>query len=361
MSAPPAPPFADASPAAEGFRWPAEWEPHRATWLSWPHNQETWPTQLAEVVNTFASMVEALVAHEQVCIGLADAAAEEGARAALRARGVDADQGVTFHHYATHDAWVRDHGPIFLVRDAAGTASARALVDFRFDNWGRKYPGWEIDDSVPEHVARITGTRRFVCGEVLEGGSIDGDGCGSILTTESCLLHPNRSQGGAPRTRESLEHLLADQLGARRVLWLGRGIEGDDTDGHVDDVARFAAPDVVVAAVCDDPVDPNHAPLAENRRRLESFTAPRGGALRVVELPMPPRLQSHFGRSPASYANFYVANGVVLVPVFGVSSDDRALSVLGELWPERDVRGIPCQALVGGLGAIHCATQQEPE
>jgi agmatine deiminase len=341
------------SPAAQGYRWPAEWERHRATWLSWPHSRDTWPDCLDAAVASFVAVVGALAPRETVEIGVGDAALEARARDALRRGGVDPDRNVRFHRYPTTDAWARDHGPIFVVRDDG----ARALCDFRFDNWGRKYPGFELDDAVPGHVARILGLPRFACDLVLEGGGIDGDGLGTVLTTESCLLNPNRGPG---RTRERLEQVLADFLGARRVLWLAEGIEGDDTDGHVDDVARFVAPGVVVAAACPDPADPNHAPLAENRRRLARMTDARGAGLTVVELPMPPRLEHGGRRSPASYANFYLANGVALVPTFGAPSDVRALAALRELLAGRDVVGIPCAELVSGFGAIHCVTQQEP-
>ncbi|MEB2346537.1 MAG: agmatine deiminase family protein [Deltaproteobacteria bacterium] len=340
------------SPAAQGYRWPAEWEPHRATWLSWPHNRETWPEGLAAVHASFGAMVAALAPREAVEIGAGDEALEETARAAIRAAGWDPDRNVRFHRWPTTDAWCRDHGPIFVVRGAE-----RALCDFRFDNWGRKYPGWELDDAVPRHVEKVLGLPRFASETVLEGGAVDGDGQGSVLTTEACLLHPNR---GAGRTRERMERLLADFLGARRVLWLGDGIEGDDTDGHVDDVARFVAPGVVVAAACDDPADANHAPLADNLRRLRAMRDARGAALTVVELPMPPCLAAAGQRSPASHANFYLANGVALVPVFGSASDARALAILRELLPGREVVGIPSVELVSGFGAVHCVTQQEP-
>jgi agmatine deiminase len=341
------------TPASQGYRWPAEWEPHRATWLSWPHNRETWPDALDAVRASFAAMVAALAPREAVEIGVADDAMEETARAAIRRAGWDPDRNVRFHRWPTTDAWCRDHGPIFVLR----SGGEKAIVDFRFDNWGRKYPGWELDDAVPRHVEKALGLPRFASEMVLEGGGIDGDGQGTVLTTESCLLHPNRGPG---RTRERMERLLADFLGARRVLWLGEGIAGDDTDGHVDDIARFVAPGVVVAATCDDPADANAAPLAENLRRLRAMTDARGAALRIVELPMPPRLEQAGQRSPASHANFYLANGVALVPVFGHGSDARALAILRELLPGRDVVGIPSAELVSGFGAVHCVTQQEP-
>ena len=348
------------TPAAQGHRWPAEWEPHRATWLSWPHNPETWPdpAHLAAVHAAFGAMVAALAPHEAVEIGAGDEALEETARAAIRAAGWDPDRNVRFHRWPTTDAWIRDHGPIFVTRGPnAASPATRALCDFRFDNWGRKYPGWELDDAVPRHVEKVLGLPRFASELVLEGGAIDGDGAGTVLTTEACLLNPNRGEG---RTRERMERLLADFLGARHVLWLGDGIEGDDTDGHVDDVARFVAPGVVVAASCADPSDANHVPLAENLRRLRAASDARGAALSVVELPMPARLALGEQRSPASHANFYLANGVALVPVFGGASDARALAILRELLPGREVIGIPSTELVSGFGAVHCVTQQEP-
>jgi agmatine deiminase len=341
------------TPLQLGYRWPAEWERHRATWLSWPHNVETWPDCLPAVRATFAKFVRALAPHEAVEIGVAGDAMEEIARNAIRAAGADPDRNVRFHRYPTTDAWCRDHGPIFVVKQDG----SRALCDFQFDNWGRKYPGWELDDAVPRHVEKILGLPRFSSEVVLEGGGIDGDGQGTVLTTESCLLNPNRGSG---RTRDAMERVLAEFLGARHVIWLGDGIEGDDTDGHVDDIARFVANGVVVAARCDDASDANFAPLAENRRRLASAHDVRGRALTVVDLPMPPRIEVAGHRSPASYANFYLANGVALVPVFEAKSDARALAILREVLPDREIVAIPCTELVSGFGAIHCVTQQEP-
>ena len=343
-------------PADEGYRWPAEWEPHAGTWLTWPHNPDTWPGRLEAVAGSFAAMVRALHARETLNVVVADEAREAAARRQLGAAGVDADRGVRFHHLPSDDGWMRDCGPIFLVRERAGRRERAALLP-GFNAWGGKYPPWERDAALGRAVAEAAGVRALPCDLVLEGGSIDGDGRGSVLTTESCLLNPNRGPG---RTREALEAALARLLGARAVLWLGEGIEGDDTDGHVDDVARFVAPGTVVTAVEPDPGDPNHAPLADNLRRLRGMRDADGKPLAVAELPMPPRLSAEGARSPASYANFYLANGVALVPVFGARSDERALAVLRELLPGRDVVGIPCRELVAGLGAIHCVTQQEP-
>jgi agmatine deiminase len=356
----------NSTPQSDGFRWPAEWEPHHATWLAWPHNAETWPGQLEAVEASYVEMAGALHGRERVCITVRDSAMEEAARRRLSQAGIE--RGLEFHRFPTNDAWIRDHGPVFVKK-----ASQVAVVDFRFDSWGRKYPPWNLDDDIPRAIASARQMRRFAVDVVLEGGSVEGNGRGSVLTTESCLLNPNRgpvpgpergrasdSHRGSARTREALEILLHDTLGANNVLWLAGGIEGDDTDGHVDDLCRFVDSSTVVAVEEEDPQDPNHAPLAENLRRLRGMRDQDGRPLAVATLPMPPMLRVGDLRCPASYANFYLANGVALVPVFEAASDARALAVLGELLCGREVVPIPARELVVGLGAVHCLTQQEP-
>ena len=288
-----------------------------------------------------------------------DARMEEAVRRTLAGAGVP-DAGVEVYHHPTNDAWVRDHGPIFAVRDRGG-ARERLALDFGYDAWGGKYPPYDLDDAIPRRVAAALGLPRLEPGFVLEGGSVDGDGAGTVLTTETCLLKPTRRKPGeTERTAPEMERRLAAWLGARRVVWLGGEVEGDDTDGHVDDLARFAAPGVVVAGVEPDAADPNSAPLADNLRRLRAARDAAGRALAVVELPMPPPVVWRGERCPASYLNFYLANGAALVPVFGVREDARALAALRELWPGRDVVPVPARHLVVGLGAVHCLTQQEP-
>jgi len=331
-------------------RWPAEWEPHAATWLAWPHNPDTWPGRLERAQSQFAVFVRELSFREPVRILVGNPEMRDAARRAIATAGADADR-VAFHTVPTDDAWLRDTGPVFVVR-----AGRRTLVDFPFDSWGAKYPPWDRDTAVPRAVERETGLPRIEADFVLEGGAVDGDGAGTLLTTESCLLNENR---GAGRTREAMETRLAEWLGARQVLWLAAGIAGDDTDGHVDEVARFVAPRTVVAAVCDG-ADENHASLAENLRRLRAMRDADGAPLAVVELPMPPPLVIDGIRCPASYANFVFANAAVLVPSFGVAQDAEALAIFGELLPERDVVGVPSAELVLGLGALHCLSQQEP-
>jgi agmatine deiminase len=328
------------------MRWPAEWEPHRATWLAWPHAPNTWPGHLAEARAEYVEIVRALQGREQVELLVADEAMEESARKRLAAAGVDPDRDIRFHLVPTNDSWLRDSGPIF-VEDNQREPLA---LEFGFNAWGGKYPPWDLDEAVSGIVATLAGFASEEPGFVLEGGSIDGDGAGTILTTDSCLLNANRED--APRTRAQMEARLARWLGARRVVWLGEGIAADDTDGHIDDCARFVAPGVVVAAHAD--AGPDQEILAENRRRLVA------AGLSVHDLPMPPVHRVGGEACPASYANFYLANGAALVPVFGAATDARALSVLRDVLPGREVIGVPCRTLVLGLGAIHCLSQQEP-
>lgn len=352
------------SPAERGLRWPAEWEPHAATWLSWPHNTQTWPGRLEKAESAFVEIVRALAGREQIHINVNDAAAEAHVRGLLAEARVDSEPGIRFFEIETDDAWVRDHGPLFLCGRDGGE---RVILDFDFDAWGGKYAPWDRDDAVPRKVAESLDIERFAPGFVLEGGSIDGNGRGCILTTEACLLNPNRWRGVVP-DRAVVEERLATWLGCERVLWLGEGVVGDDTDGHVDDVARFVAPNHVVAADEPDPNAPNHLPLRENMRRLESMRDAEGQQVEVTRLPMPPALSvpndlaAEFPAPvlPASYANFYLANEVALVPVFGAPSDDEALATLEGCLPGREVVPIDARDLVLGLGAVHCVTQQMP-
>jgi len=338
--------------AARGFRMPAEWEPHAATWLSWPHKASSWPGKLERIPPLWVEMVRALAPGEAVHILVNDAAPAAQVRAQLGRGGVPLG-AVRLHEVPTDDAWMRDHGPTFVTR-----GGETALVDWIYNAWGGKYPPWEQDDRVPEALAAILDLPRVAPGIVLEGGSIDVDGAGTLLTTEQCLLNPNRNPG---LTRAAIEQQLCDQLGARRILWLGDGILGDDTDGHVDDLTRFVAPATVVTVVEDDPADPNHAVLDDNLLRLSTMRDAADRPLRVVTLPMPQPVEYDGQRLPASYANFYIGNAAVLVPTFASDRDAAALATLRALFPDRRVLGIDARDLVWGLGAFHCVTQQQPQ
>jgi agmatine deiminase len=335
-------------PAAHGrndmaYRMPPEWAPHQATWLSWPHNRKTWPDGLEAAETSLAEAVVALAADERVHINTLDPA-----RVARFFPNEIASGRVVLEPIPTDDAWCRDHGAI-VVRDGEG---ARVALDFRYNAWGGKYPPYDLDDAVPRRMAAALDLPCVSVDMVLEGGSIDVNGAGMLLTTEQCLLNPNRNP---TMTRSEIEAALARWLGASQVVWLGEGITGDDTDGHVDDFARFVAENVVVAAVEPDPADVNHVPLKANAEHLRRI------GLEVIELPMPAPLHRGAERLPASYANFYIGNGVVLLPVFGCPQDEIARAILARCFPGRRVAAIDARALVVGLGAFHCLTQQVPQ
>ena len=342
------------TPAALGYRMPAEWEPHAATWLAWPHNEDTWPGRLPQVRDIFLDMIEALHQDETVYLLVNDAATADQVGQRIHDRGLDA-RAIKLHEIPTADAWLRDSGPIFLT--SVDPQPPLAASAWRFNAWGGKYDDLQADAGLSQRIASRLGVPCFEPGMVLEGGAIDVNGSGACLTTEQCLLHPNRNP---ELQRADIERHLGATLGVCHVIWLGHGIVGDDTDGHVDDVARFVGPDTVVCALETDPQDANFVPLQDNFRRLQAATDGRGRLLDVVPLPMPGRVGPPPERLPASYANFYVGNGAVLVPTYDHPNDDRALRTLQDLFPGRRVVGIACEPLVWGLGAIHCVTQQQP-
>ena len=337
------------SPAALGYRLPAEWERHAATWLSWPHKRETWPDRFEPIPTVWARFVKTLAEFEPVHL-LAG-----GAEVMAEARRLVGDtERVTFHDIAVNDVWMRDYGPMFL---AAPKGLPPLLIDWQYNAWGGKYPPFDRDNEVPGRVAELTGRRRVAVDIVLEGGAIDTDGQGTLLTSEQCLLNENRNP---QLSKTEIEQSLADFAGARRVLWLGEGIAGDDTDGHIDELARFVAPGVVVAAEEPDPADANHAPLADNLRRLRSMQDAAGRKLEVVTVRMPRPLFVGDARLPASYMNFYIANGVVVVPQFGDPADADAIGTLARLFPDRQIRGQDALDLAWGLGAFHCISHEQP-
>jgi agmatine deiminase len=334
---------------------PAEWEPHRGTWLSWPHKEASWPGKFGPVPAIFGQLARHLAEHEEVHINVAGPAMEADARRVLDSAGADRGR-VFFHHNPTNDAWCRDHGPIFVQRDTGGRRE-QLILDWGYNAWGGKYPPFDLDDVVPTRIGAELGLPVRHPGIVLEGGSIEVNGRGTLITTEACLLNPNRNP---QLDRLGIEEYLRSYLGVSKVLWLGDGIVGDDTDGHVDDLTRFVSPDTVVTVIEDDPSDENHEPLQENLERLRGMTDQDGRPLRVITLPMPRALYHEDQRLPASYANFYIANGVVMLPTYDEERDAEATAMLQSLFPDRRVIGIDCTDLVWGLGAFHCVTQQWP-
>jgi agmatine deiminase len=344
------------TPAALGYRMPAEWEPHAATWLAWPHNEETWPQCLPQVQAIFLQMMAALLRHEQVHLLVNDDGTAERVRQQVATLTPHVSRLIT-HPCPTADAWLRDSGPTFLVPTPGSAVSTSALVDWQFNAWGNKYPELISDNRLPQYLAKLLNVHRFEPGIVLEGGSIDVNGQGTCLTSTQCLLNANRNPH---LSQADIERYLRDFLAVRHVIWLGEGIAGDDTDGHIDDIARFVNPSTVVCALTDDPQDSNYAVLQDNFRRLQAATDQDGRPLQVIALPMPGPLWAEDDLLPASYANFYIANGVVLVPTYQHHNDQIALDVLQRVFPQRRIIGLPCASLVWGLGAIHCVTQQQP-
>ena len=342
---------------ADGFIMPAEWEPHAATWIGWPHNASDWPGKFPPIPWVYGEIVRNLVPGELVRILVNSAAHEIQARRVLKRVGVDTGR-VQLLRIPTDRGWTRDFGPMFVHN------SGLAIARFHFNAWA-KYPEWKKDDKVADAAARLLKIRTIepkIRGRpvILEGGSIDVNGRGTLLTTEECLLDPTVQPRNPGATRGEIDAVLRDTLGATNVLWLGHGIAGDDTHGHIDDLCRFVNPTTVLLCREENPQDINYRPLAENKERLQGMRLEDGSALEVVDLPMPAPLFFNGMRLPASYANFYIANAAVLVPTFNDLNDRVALGILAECFPDRPVIGIHAVDLVWGFGTLHCLTQQEP-
>jgi agmatine deiminase len=342
---------------------PAEWERHEATWLAWPHNPEDWPGKFQAIPWLFAEIVRLLSAHELVHLIVEDAQAQQRVRGILERAGANLER-VSFHQWPTDRSWTRDSGPIF-VRNHEGRV---AVTNWHFNAWA-KYSDWKLDDRIPRQVTELLGLQEWQPSVelengrkqrlVLEGGSIDSNGAGILLTTEECLLS-EAQQRNPGVSRAQMEQTFHDYLGIDRVIWLNRGVAGDDTHGHIDDITRFVGPATIVTAVEPNASDPNHEPLVENFERLKAARTLDGKQFTLVELPMPRPVVFRGQRLPASYANFYIANELVLVPTFHDPNDRVALNILAEVFPDREVIGIHSVDLVWGLGTLHCMTQQQP-
>jgi agmatine deiminase len=344
------------TPAQLGYRMPAEWEPHAGTWFTWPRpGGISFPDKYDTVPPVYAELIRHLTAVENVNINVWDAEMEGWVRELLQANQTPLDR-VQFHHFPAYEPWCRDHGPVFLVRDQNGRHE-RAIVDWGYNAWGGKYPPFDLDDAVPQHIAKLRACPLFSPGIVMEGGSIEVNGVGTLITTEACLLNPNRNPA---LNKTQIEDYLRDYLGIQNVLWLGEGIVGDDTDGHIDDLTRFLSPTTIATILEEDPSDENYQILKDNRRRLQELRDQDGRPFRIVELPMPGVVEHEGQRLPASYANFYIANGIVLVPTYRHANDSKALGILQKEFRDRRVIGVDSTELIWGLGSFHCITQQEP-
>ena len=343
----------NATPRARGFSMPAEWEPQEAVWLSWPHNTRTWPGGFKPIPSVFAAVAAHISVREKVRINITPEH-EKKALKLIQAAGAQM-ANVECYNNPTNDAWCRDHGPIFIRNDRTKEV---AVTDWDYNAWGGKYPPFDKDNQIPSRVAHDLGLRCFPSGMVLEGGSIDVNGKGLLLTTEACLLNPNRNRDMGPM---EIEHSLRDFLGIETVHWLGEGIAGDDTDGHVDDLARFYREDGIVTCVEKNRSDVNYAALSDNLERLKILRTPAGRPFKIAKLPMPSPVTRKGVRLPASYANFLVINGAVLMPAFRQPKKDReAAEVLASCFKGREVIAIDCLELVWGLGTLHCISQQQP-
>lgn len=342
------------TPKEEGYYFPAEFAKHDATWLSWPHKEASWPGKIDSIYPVYAEFIKLLAEGEKVNINVVDEGMKQKALKHLQQTTADLNN-VEFFMHPTNDAWCRDHGPAFLINPDA--AQKKIIVDWGYNAWGGKYPPFDLDDNIPTLIARHYDIPVLYPGIVMEGGSVDFNGKGTVLTTTSCLLNDNRN----PQLNQSqIEAYLRNYYGVDNILWLGDGIVGDDTDGHIDDLTRFVNETTVVTAVEEDKQDENYSVLKDIVKSLNTFRLENGKQLNVVELPMPSAVVHEGMRLPASYANFYIGNKYVIVPTFRDKNDDRALDILQTCFRDRKVVGLDSVDIIWGLGSFHCLSQQEP-
>ncbi|WP_051293249.1 agmatine deiminase family protein [Olivibacter sitiensis] len=341
-------------PKERGYFFPAEWHPHRATWLSWPHKEASWPGKIQAIYAPYCQFIKEVSQGEEVCINVADEKMSQEVLHRLSAIGVNLENIKCYIH-PTNDAWCRDHGPAFLINPHA--QEKKIILDWGYNAWGDKYPPYDLDDNIPTLVGKSLQLPVYYPGIVMEGGSVDFNGSGTVLTTKACLLNKNRN----PQLNQAqIESYLQNYYGVEQVLWLGDGIVGDDTDGHIDDITRFVNEDSVVTVVEQDVKDDNYQLLQENLRELKKMRLINGKQLNIVELPMPSAVVYEEQRLPASYANFYISNASVIVPTYRDKNDEKALDILQSCFPDRKVVGIDSTDIIWGLGSWHCLSQQEP-
>lgn len=344
-----------ATPAELGYYFPAEFAPQESMWLSWPHKEESWPGKIDTIYAPYSQFINEVSKGQKVNINVADEAMKNFALGHLDKAGVDLNK-ISFHFFPTNDAWCRDHGPAFLINPEAEVK--KALVKWNYNAWGEKYPPHDLDNQIPIRIAEELGIPCFKPGIVMEGGSVEFNGKGTLLTSKACLLNKNRN----PHLNQAeIEKYLCDYYGVSHILWVGDGIVGDDTDGHIDDITRFVNEDTVVTVIEDHKGDENYDILKENLEMLEQMKLQDGKPLNIVELPMPGPVVWEGQRLPASYANFYIGNDVVVVPVFRDKNDQKALDILSGCFPDRKVIGIDSTDIIWGLGSFHCLSQQEPK
>lgn len=346
--------MSELTPAEAGYYFPAEFALHTATWLSWPHNPDTWPGKIETVFKPYSQFIKTVVAGEYVHINVADAIMESSARDILQEHEVPLER-IKFFHHPTNDAWCRDHGPAFLINP--DSRQPKVIVDWGHNAWGGKYPPYELDDIIPSLIGKAYNIPVYHPGIIMEGGSVEFNGDGALLTSTSCLLNPNRN----PHLNKiQIENFLINYYGVEQILWVDEGIVGDDTDGHIDDTVRFFNTDSVLTVIEHNKHDENYTPLKHNLKQLQQMRLLNNRQLNIVELPMPDAIHYNNQRLPASYANFYISNLHVIVPTFRSKRDDEALEIIQDCFPERTIVGIDSTDLIWGLGSFHCLSQQEP-
>lgn len=342
------------SPGDLGYFFPAEFALHEATWLSWPHKEASWPGKINSIYPYYAQFIKEVAKGELVRINVADDTMKAFASSHIAKAGADMSR-IAFYLHPTNDAWCRDHGPAFLINPTA--REKKVVVDWGYNAWGDKYPPYDLDDVIPTLIAKEFGLPVFYPGIVMEGGSVEFNGAGTLITSASCLLNPNRNPH---LNRSQIEELLFKYYGVKQVLWVDDGIVGDDTDGHIDDTVRFVNEDTVLTVIEDNANDENFTLLKRNLDQLSKMRLANGRQLNIIELPMPDPVIWEDQRLPASYANFYICNASVIVPTFRCKKDDIALQTIQDCFPERQVIGIDSTEIIWGLGSFHCLSQQEP-